>query len=293
MKVLITGDVGFIGSAFRRTLDTPDNDITGCDIKRGHDCRLLFAEDDTRYDLVLHCAAIVGGRATIEGQPMQVATDLAIDSDYFQFLLRTRPHRAVFFSSSAAYPTALQGPVHHRRLHETDIDLDDVAQPDNTYGLAKLVGEVQARLVQAEGVGLTVVRPFSGYGHEQADSYPFPSFIRRALDRADPFPVWGTGRQVRDWIHLVDVVGATLALAEQGVDGPVNLCTGRGTSMDDLARMCMTAAGHEAPIVHHLDAPTGVAYRVGDPTLLRRWYRPRWSLEAGVADAVARLGSGV
>lgn len=295
MRVLITGARGFVGRHLWAALDTPDNELVGCDVKDGpmHDVRRMFALGDAtdpvhRFDLVLHCAAIVGGRATIDGEPMAVATDLAIDSDMFQWALRTRPGRVVYFSSSAAYPTRLQGPVHHARLREHDIDLDDLEHPDAIYGWVKLTGEMLARHARAEGLDVTVVRPFSGYGPDQDLTYPFPSFIDRAIRRAHPFTVWGDGTQVRDWIHQDDVVGATLALVEQGVDGPVNLCTGVGTSMDDLAAMAMAAAGHQAPLEHITDAPTGVAYRVGDPSLLRQWYTPRWSLEAGVADAVDR-----
>lgn len=307
MRVLITGSRGFVGRHFWRVLDTPDNELMGVDVKDFDipgavgDCRRLFAESDEHFDLVLHCAAIVGGRATIDGEPMKVATDLAIDSDMFQWALRTRPGRVVYFSSSAAYPTWMQtgpwpggsGQIYRipMQLRETDINLERIEQPDAVYGWVKLTGEMLAGHARAEGLNVTVVRPFSGYGPDQDIDYPFPSFVRRALDRADPFTVWGDGAQVRDWIHIDDVVGATMALVGAGVDGPVNLCTGRGTSMDDLAKMAMAVAAHDAPIAHHLDAPTGVAHRVGDPTLMHQWYRPRWTLEAGVADAVARLGS--
>lgn len=288
MRILITGHAGFVGRHFWQVLDTPDNELHGADIKLGLDCRRFFACDDRRFDLVLHCAAVVGGRAMIDGEPLAVATDLAIDSDLFQWALRTRPGRIVYFSSSAAYPTRLQGPVHHRALAEPDIDLDDVDQPDAVYGWVKLTGEMLARHARAEGLDVTVVRPFSGYGPDQDLTYPFPSFIDRAARRADPFEVWGDGRQVRDWVHIDDVVGATLALVEAGVDGPVNLCTGVGTSMDALAALCMATAGYAAPVEHHLDAPVGVAHRVGDPAGMLRWFTPRWTVEAGVADAVDR-----
>lgn len=288
MRVLITGHMGFVGRHFWQVLDTPDHQLHGVDIKGGMDCRRFFAHDDRHFDLVLHCAAIVGGRATIEGQPMAVASDLAIDSDLFQWSLRTRPGRVVYFSSSAAYPTRLQGPVHHRSMSESDIDLDQVDQPDHVYGWVKLTGEMLARHARAEGLPVTVVRPFSGYGPDQDLDYPFPSFVDRAVRRAAPFEVWGDGCQVRDWIHVDDVVGSVLELVRRRVDGPVNLCTGRATSMDELAAMCMAAAGCEAPIEHQLGAPAGVQWRVGDPSGLLRWYTPRWSLEAGVADAVDR-----
>ena len=288
MRILISGVDGFVGRHFKRVLNTPDNEVVGFDIKSGVDALDVFQANDGPFDLVLHCAAVVGGRAKIEGQPMDIAVDLAIDALMFQWALRTRPGRIVYFSSSAAYPTRLQGPVHHRALAEPDIDLDDVDQPDAVYGWVKLTGEMLARHARAEGLDVTVVRPFSGYGPDQDLTYPFPSFIDRAVRRADPFEVWGDGHQVRDWVHIDDVVGATLALVEAGVDGPVNLATGVGTSMDELAALAMAAAGHDAPVEHHLDAPVGVAHRVGDPAGMLRWFTPRWTVEAGVADAVDR-----
>ena len=288
MRVLITGARGFVGRHLWAALDTPDNHLHGVDIRDGMDARTFFRHDDRRYDLVLHCAAVVGGRATIDGDPMAVATDLAIDSDLFQWALRTRPGRVVYFSSSAAYPVALQGPVHHRRLVETDIDLDDCRHPDAVYGWVKLSGEMLARHARAEGLAVTVVRPFSGYGADQDLDYPFPSFVARAVAGADPFEVWDTGSQVRDWVHIDDVVGAVLELVAQEVDGPVNLCTGRPVSMDALALMCMEVAGGYAELMHRGDAPAGVSWRVGDPSSMLRWFTPRWTLEAGVADAVDR-----
>ena len=95
MKILITGDEGFVGRAFHRALDKKSNNVTGFDIKSGTDARKFFATDDTYFDVVIHLAAVVGGRATIEGNPLAVATDLAIDSDLFQWALRTRPGRIV------------------------------------------------------------------------------------------------------------------------------------------------------------------------------------------------------
>lgn len=306
MRVLVTGHRGFVGRHLWAALDTPDNDLYGIDVKGctnggwpedGMDCRRFFRDHlngGDPFDLVLHCAAIVGGRHTIDNEPMAVATDLAIDSDMFQWALRTRPGRVVYFSSSAAYPTRLQNGVNHRgRLAEYDIELDQIDQPDAIYGWVKLTGEQLARHARREGLNVTVVRPFSGYGPDQDLTYPFPSFIHRAATRADPFEVWGNGRQVRDWIHIDDVVAATLALAAAGVDGPVNLCTGRGVSMNDLVSMVLAGAGHSALIAHRMSAPVGVQYRVGDPSVLHRWYTPRVSLEEGVAEALAVVGSRV
>jgi len=289
VRALITGHRGFIGSHFRRMLIDDGWTVTGRDIADGpaHDCRHYFATSGKRYDLVVHCAAIVGGRAKIDGAPMAVAENLSIDAAMFQWALRTRPGHVLYWSSSAAYPIGLQDGYDQTRLAEDAIDLDDIAQPDQTYGLAKLVGEAQARLVHDQGVAVTVPRTFSGYGADQSLDYPFPSFIDRAARRAEPFDIWGDGTQTRDWVHVDDVVRGAMAAVTHGIGGPVNLCTGRATSFDDLARLVCDAAGYQPKLRHHPDAPTGVRYRVGDPTLMQTFYRPTVTLEDGIDRALA------
>lgn len=300
-RALITGSMGFVGRHFTRRLVSDGWEVTRCDILGNVgpyesgvawlDCRQLFAENSRRYDLVIHCAAIVGGRATIEGQPMAVATDLAIDADLWQWALRTRPGRVVYFSSSAAYPIHLQGIVGAeigQRLHEGLLRPTACYETaDQTYGLAKLVGEIQAAHVRNEGVPVTVIRPFSGYGEDQSLDYPFPSFIARAAAHEDPFTIWGDGQQVRDWIHIDDIVELTMRCVDQGVDGPINACTGRDTSFDELAAIVCQQAGYQPELQHLTDAPSGVRYRVGDPTAMHEVWRPRIPLEEGVARALA------
>jgi nucleoside-diphosphate-sugar epimerase len=143
-----------------------------------------------------------------------------------------------------------------------------------------------ASYARAEGLKVTVLRPFSGYGSDQALDYPFPSFIARAKRKADPFEVWGRGTQVRDFVHIDDVVGATFAAVINDVK-IMNICTGRPTSFIELAEMVMLQAGYLAPIKNNLDAPIGVEYRVGDPTQMLQVYEPKISLEEGIALALA------
>ena len=286
MKILITGDAGFVGRAFHRALDDKGHDITGIDIANGIDCRDFFKKDDTRYDVVIHLAAIVGGRATIEGNPLAVASDLAIDSDMFQWAVRTKPKHLVYYSSSAAYPIYLQKAAYQQRLREGDINLDHIRNPDFSYGWAKLTGETLAKYARDEGIKVHVLRPFSGYGSDQALDYPFTSLIARGKAKLDPFEVWGTGEQVRDFIHIDDVVAATFEAITNNVK-TLNLCTGRPTSFIQLAEMIMLAQGYLAPIKKHLGKPSGVEYRVGDPTKMLQIYQPKISLEEGIARALA------
>ena len=284
MKILITGNAGFVGREFMKQLD--GHDITGIDIVNGIDARDFFAKDDTKFDLVIHLAAIVGGRATIEGNPLKVATDLAIDSDMFQWALRTRPDRTVYYSSSAAYPTAYQTHTMKYTLNESHINLDSIMSPDLTYGWAKLTGETLAKYASNEGLRVHVFRPFSGYGEDQELDYPFPSFIARGKRKDNPFEIWGTGEQVRDFIHIEDVVSATLEAVNQDIQGPVNLGCGRATSFNELAKLVSTEAGYTPEIKHILGAPEGVSYRVCDPSKLLTFYTPKISLEEGIRRAI-------
>jgi nucleoside-diphosphate-sugar epimerase len=302
VKALVTGHSGFVGRWMVPALLARGYEVVGIDITdrpRQHgftdlrgDCRTYFNDPSftTRFDLVVHLAAIVGGRATIEGEPLRVATDLAIDSDMFNWALRTRPHRVVYYSSSAAYPIDLQDDwATCRELRETDLNLDrlNIGRPDMTYGWSKLTGEMLAQHAEAEGLRVHVFRPFSGYGEDQDSAYPFGAFRDRARAKADPFEVWGTGRQVRDWIHIDDVIGATLTAVEQDLRGPVNLCTGRPTSFLELADLFTKEAGYRPEIRPLVDKPVGVQYRVGDPARMLEFYRPRIDLEEGIRRALA------
>jgi nucleoside-diphosphate-sugar epimerase len=286
MKILITGDAGFVGGYFYKALD--GHDITGVDIKNGIDARKFFATDETYFDLVVHLAAIVGGRATIEGEPLSVAVDLAIDSELFQWALRTKPERIIYYSSSAAYPIKLQDYGSTHRLTESDIDLNNIQSPDYTYGWAKLTGEMLASYAEKEGLRVHIFRPFSGYGEDQSLDYPFPSFIKRGVEKANPFKIWGSGNQVRDFIHMKDVVAATLEAVRQDIQGPVNLGLGRVTSFNDLATLVANECGYSPEFERIIGAPEGVQYRVCDPTKMLSFYTPKITLEEGIKIAVAK-----
>lgn len=300
MRVLITGDRGFLGRHFKAELLRRGYEVHGLDVKATptQDCRLFFREclskgaTPGQYDLVVHCAAVVGGRATIDGDPLATAESLSIDAEMFRWAAVARPGRVLYFSSSAAYPAALQTGSRTEgrdplRLVEEDVQFGrTVGMPDQVYGWSKVTGELLAARLRDSGVPVTVVRPFSGYGEDQDETYPFRAILGRVLRREDPLEVWGSGEQVRDWIHVDDVVAGALAVAESGTEDPVNLCTGRPTSFVELARMMATTAGYGPEIKPLADRPAGVAYRVGDPTRMRRFYRPRIRLEDGIRRAL-------
>lgn len=300
VRVLITGAAGFLGRHFVHAL-SGKHDVVAVDLLHGLDALALFRHDRTRFDLVLHLAAVAPHRAAIDGRALAVgAGGLALDSAMFEWAARTRAGRVVYFSSSAAYPVGLQTHGARYRLPESAADQGvpvtaDLIKamgsfaplyPDAIYGSVKAMGERLASAYRQQGGLVTVVRPFSGYGEDQSSSFPFGAFRIRAAGRENPFHIWGDGEQVRDFVHVDDIVGAVLAAVERDVDGPVNVCTGIGTSMRELAGLFTAAAGYRPAYELHPEAPAGVAHRVGDPTRLHSLYVPRISIEEGVKRAL-------
>jgi nucleoside-diphosphate-sugar epimerase len=283
MNVLITGHMGFVGRHFVSYFNKNNIKFIGIDIKEGNDCRDFFKTSTEQFDLIIHLAAIVGGRATIEGEPLSVATDLSIDAELFNWAINTNQKHIVYFSSSAAYPIRKQLLADEYLLKESDIDLNAIESPDFTYGWAKLTGEYLAEFMRKKGVRVDVFRPFSGYGEDQDLDYPFPSFVKRVVNREDPFIIWGTGNQVRDFIHIKDIIESVMHFVTLEAVPTLNLGWGRPTSFKNLAEIMFNISGWRPKEVIYLeDKPMGVEYRCCNPNLFFQYYRPKISLEEGV-----------
>lgn len=313
-RALVTGNKGFVGRHMQAELERRGWMVHGVDIRDdawpeySNNAHFIFSQDVdrnrgdniTRYSLVVHCAAESPNRGAIDTNPSLFPANVALDAAMFRWAIRTNQPHVLYFSSSAAYPIVYQRSGGGRALVEDDIDLDgmcgcsmdccgierEAMTPDSPYGWTKLLGEQMAAAAREAGVKVTVVRPFSGYGEDQSPEFPFGAFIRRAKAREDPFTIWGTGDQVRDWIHIDDMVKGALAVVESGTTDPVNLCTGIGTDMKTLARMICEAAGYMPGFQIRPGHHPGVRYRVGVPWRMRQYHHHEVSLEEGIRRAI-------
>ena len=304
MRAMITGDAGFVGRHMRAELAQRGWRVSGCDLKTGGDARRVFATDDTVYDLVVHCAYHVGGRSAIDGEPRLLAANLELDAQMFEWAVRTAQRRVLYYSSSAAYPIRLQTATAAVEVMGSDFDPiqpwiplkesmigDEVMTPDARYGWAKLTGERLAEAARLSGLRVHVVRPFSGYGEDQGLEYPFPAILRRVM--SGKLSVWGPPGQYRDWVHIDDVIGCSLAVVENDVSHPVNICTGQGVEMGELAVRMAMISGVPTPsrVTYQQDQPTGVMARIGSPDLMREIYpQPTITLDEGIRRAITERG---
>lgn len=241
------------------------------------------------FDYVFALASIVGGRAKIDGDPLAVGVDLALDALFFQWLARNKQKigRVLYASSSAAYPIHLQASDHHVALREDMISFTsgNLGQPDMTYGWSKLTGEYLSHLAAAHyGISIACVRPFSGYGEDQDLTYPVPAIAFRVARGDDPVTVWGTGRQGRDFVHIDDCITAILLAVDRIHDGSaVNIGTGRLTSFLEVASIFTKLDGRNAEIRPAVDKPVGVQSRYCDLSRMEKMleWKPAISLEEG------------
>lgn len=124
---------------------------------------------------------------------------------------------------------------------------------------------------QYYGVHITCIRPFSGYGEDQDLTYPIPSLAKRAALKENPFEVWGTGYQGRDFVHIDDVIDCIEVAMNHISDGTaINIGMGKLTSFRDIIELMTGFAGYNPEIKQLLDKPVGVHSRYCDMSFCRK-----------------------
>ena len=290
--VLVTGGASFIGShivenlvergaAVRVVDDLSSGHLDNIKehVERG---RVEFIRADLKeagiaqkavdgMSTVFHLAADHGGRGYVELHQSACALNMMLDQLVFDAAAKARVEKVVFASSGCVYPNGLQtDPSQTVYLRE-----DMVGPPydaDNLYGWAKLMAEMTLRAYYHEtGMKSACCRYFTVYGDRGHENHAVIAMIARALVKQNPYVVWGTGEQIRNWTHVSDIVTGTILAAERIDDGtPINLGTMERTRVIDAAREVLRYTKHPAEIELHPEMPTGPLNRVADNSLARR-----------------------
>ena len=308
--VLVTGGASFIGSHLVDTLVAMNARVRVVDdlssgklanISRHVDSGTIEFEQADLLDphvaakvvagrrTVFHLAANHGGRGYVELHQADCATNFLLDGIVFRACRLAGVEKVVYASSGCVYPNHLQTDPTERLL----LTEDQVGPPydaDNMYGWAKLMGELTLRALYREhGLKSVICRYFTVYGPRGHENHAVIAMIARAFIRQDPFEVWGSGRQVRNWTYVSDIVAGTLLAAAHIDDArAVNLGTRERIRVIDAVRQVLEETGHRPEIRVREDMPTGPMNRVADPSLAERLlnWTPRVRFEDGLRSTI-------
>jgi dTDP-glucose 4,6-dehydratase len=292
MRVLVTGGAGFIGSQFVR--------------------RLVEAGDDVA---VLDKLTYAGNRANLEGveheffhgaieDPAAVAQAAKGVDAIVNFAAETHVDRSILGPAEFILTDVLGTQVlldyarHHdvRHLQVStdevygDIDLaaepcteDAPVRPSSPYSASKAGGDMQVlAYVRTYGTDALVTRGANTYGARQYPEKFLPLFITNALER-EPLPVYGDGRQRREWLHVEDHCAGIEVVLRNGQTGEVYNVGGQERENMDVVRRILDLTGASPDLVRHVADRPGHDRRYSvDSTKLRGLgWSPERSFDAG------------
>jgi nucleoside-diphosphate-sugar epimerase len=269
---------------------------------RGHlsDGKIEFLQADLRepgvarfamqgVDTVFHLAADYGGRGYVDLHQAGPASNFFLDGLVFGEALRAKVKKVVFASSGCVYPNFLQSDT-HKEVYLTEEMTKGPKDADNTYGWAKLMGEITLQAYAKEhGMGAASCRYFTVYGPRGVENHAVIAMIARAFLRQNPFEIWGDGSQIRNWTYIDDIVEGTILAGEKINDGTaINLGTMERITVLECAKMVCDFTKHKAEIRKRPEMPTGPMNRVADNALAKRLlgWEPKVAFREGLKRTI-------
>ncbi|NQT48849.1 MAG: NAD-dependent epimerase/dehydratase family protein, partial [Chloroflexi bacterium] len=220
------------------------------------------------HDVAIHMAATHGGRGYIDTHPADCCKSFAINHNVIEEACQAGVDRVHFSSSTCVYPMPLQSEYGSSYLLKEDtVSRDSWASCDREYGWAKLMGEMELWAFQRQyGLKCSITRYVVVYGERENDTHAVIALIRKAVEKRDPYVIWGTGEQDRAFVYVSDVVDGTLLGTEKIEDGtPINLGTYERYKIKDVAAKILDATGHKPQrIVFDETKPEGALSRGPD-----------------------------
>jgi dTDP-glucose 4,6-dehydratase len=296
MRVLVTGGAGFIGSHFVKRLLRAGEDVVVLDklTYSGNRANLPQEVELNEGDIAVAadveraargCEAIVNFAAeTHVDRSILGATDFG-RTEFFgtQVLLeevRRTGARLVQVSTDEVYGDLEAGGSARE---------DDPVRPSSPYSVAKAAGDLHiAAYVRTFGVDASLTRGSNTYGPNQYPEKLIPLFVTNALDGA-PLPVYGDGRQVRDWLHVEDHCAGIDLVLREGVAGEAyNIGGGNERENIEVIETILELTGVDHSLLRHVDDRPGHdrRYSLSSEKLRRLGWQPERSFEDGLRETV-------
>lgn len=245
-----------------------------------------------KQEIVFHLAANFGGRGYIDTHPADCCENFSINQNIVSASSIVGVDRVQFASSACVYPSDLQKKYNSKYLlNEKDAFKNNWANADQEYGWSKLMGEMALRAYRDQyKLKSSITRYVTAYGPGESDSHAIIALIRRAVEKQDPFLVWGSGKQDRDFTYVDDIVSGTLLACEHITNADaVNLGTSKRYKLNQVVELIFDILGWKPErIIYDKTKPEGVKTRALDirkANKILNW-EPKYGLKEGLEQTI-------
>jgi len=297
---LSTGDLNNVFRVWKKNNLKYKKTSWGYQAEDGHKFFLVDFHDykDTlkvlkNHEIVFHLAARFGGRGYIDTHPADCCDNFAINQNVIKAAKEVGVDRVQSASTACVYPSDLQKEYNSKYLlKEEDAFKNEWANADREYGWAKLMGELTLKAFYKQyGLKSSITRYVTAYGPWENDTHAIIMLIRRAVNKEDPYLIWGSGKQDRDFTYVDDIVSGTLAACEKITNAePVNLGTSKRYTMVDTVNMIFDILGwRPKKIIFDKTKPEGVKTRALDIKKAKKLlnWQPKYTFKQGLEKTIA------
>lgn len=301
-RVFVAGHRGMVGSAIVRrlskegcsvlTIARSDLDLTKEDLTQR-----WFANN--RPEVVVNAAGRVGGISANSSYPAEfLCENLAIELSIVKACHAIAVDRLLFLGSSCIYPKFANQPIAESEL------LTGPLEPTNEwYAVAKIAGIKMCQAYRTQyGDDFISAMPTNLYGpgdnyHPEHSHVP-AALIRRfheaKMQKTPTVTVWGTGKPLREFLHVDDLADACVFLLKNySNDLPINVGSGTEISIANFAAAIARTVGYEGDLVFDASKPDGTPRKLLDSSLLLSMgWNPTISFEEGLSGAYKNFLSG-
>jgi GDP-L-fucose synthase len=273
-KIYIAGHNGMVGSAIHRKLEEQgyNNIITRnsseLDLRNQQAVAEFFAKE--KPDYVFLAAAKVGGILANNTYRAEFIYDnIMIESNIIHQAYQNDVKKLLFLGSSCIYPKHAPQPMNEDHL------LSGYLEPTNEpYAIAKIAGiKLCENYMDQYGCNFISAMPTNLYGpndnYDLQNSHVLPALIRKFHEAKEAgkqeVEIWGTGKPMREFLHVDDMAEACLFLM-QNYNGKqfVNIGTGKDITIRELAETIMETVGYQGKLTFNTDKPDGTPRKLLD-----------------------------
>ena len=295
-KIYVAGHRGLVGAAIVRHLNKAgySNLVTATsrelDLREQAAVRDFLAREKPEY--VVLAAAKVGGILANDTYPAEFIYDnLMMEANVIDAAYRAGVQKLLFLGSTCIYPRMAPQPLKEEYL------LTGPLEPTNEwYAVAKIAGIKLCQAYQRQyGARFISAMPTNLYGpgddFDLEKSHVMPALIRKIheakLSGAPTVTVWGSGKPLREFLHVDDCAAACLFLMEQYEGNEiVNIGCGSDISIAELAALVKQAVVYPGDIVYDSSKPDGTPRKLVDTgRITSLGWKPEIGLEEGIRNA--------